>query len=379
MTPDLIRQQQNECLRLKKAGLTNSEIGQRAGLSKDQVFRRITGAKKAERLDPALRDKLNQKGITDLSGLHSGWLLEKDQDGTGSSLYFYLGPDEEKVDFVEAITEVLGDIPKLPPLVRPTVTEAAKDNATWLMMADLHIGGDYGNAELEDDFNAAVDHLVNSAPPAEKAVLVELGDLLDANDHKGVTPASNNPCDVIRDHSLRNTQTALKLMKRAAYRLLETHAELEIHLIKGNHDPTAHIAVLLALQEHFILNPQVNVVVTDEEYRVIQWGQSACFPHHGDTLKWDQLKDVFNSQYPDEWAQAKAFRLLATAHFHHDRAKDLVGAYARHFRTLHKPNGWAQGKGFFSPGSLTALTVNKFTGYGNETRANIRSARGMFQ
>lgn len=365
--------QQAACLALSREGLDREEIGKRLGLSFDQVKRRLSGARKRERLDPEIAARLARKGITDLAGLHSGWLLEKDESGSGSSLYFYLGPDQEKISFAEAIRDVLSEIPRLPPLDRAQrVLNHGFGYANWIAIADLHIGGGYGTPELEEDFNTAIDDLVARMPPAEKAVLIELGDLLDANDHKGVTPTSGNPCDVIRENHLVNTMTAVRIIKRAIYRLLETHAQVEVHLIKGNHDTSAYVGVLMGLAAHFENIPEVRIAVTDAEYRVISWGQCAAFPHHGDTLKWEQLKDVFADQFPDEWAAAKAHRILMTAHFHHDRRRDLIGCVAEQYRTLHRPNAWAKAKGLFSRGTLTAMTVHRDRGEEFRTISNIR-------
>jgi hypothetical protein len=211
-------------------------------------------------------------------------------------------------------------------------------------------------------------------------VLMELGDLLDANDHKGVTPASSNPCDVIRDNHLGNTLTAVRLLRWAVIRLLETHKTVEVQMIKGNHDTSAYIGVMVALAAHFENEPRVTINVSDAEYRVIQWGLCALFPHHGDTAKWEKLKSVWTDQWADEWAAAKAFRLIATGHLHHDKSKDLGGCMARQFGTLHRPNAWAKGRGLFSYGALTALRVHKERGYDGEKSANIKNmSKGMVQ
>lgn len=378
MMPDAgqVLREQEACLARQRRGMGTGEIARELGLTRHQVLRRLRGARKREGLDPALAARLQEKGIVDLAGLHSGWLLEKDKDGSGSSLYFHLGPDQEKIDFADAIREVLSEIPRLPPAGRPAGDPAGEGYANWVMLADLHVGGDYGDPRFETEFNRAIEDLVSRLPRAEKAVLLELGDLLDANDHKGVTPASGNPCDVRRDNHLGNTKAAVRMMRRAIMLLARTHPEVEVHLIPGNHDPSAYIAVLLSLEAHFADHPQVHIVVPEteaqEEFRVIAWGDCAVFPHHGHTAKWEQLKDVWADQFPDEWARAKAFRLIATAHFHHDRRRELVGCVAEHYRTLHAPNKWARTKGLFSRGALTALTVHKSRGEENRTMTTIK-------
>lgn len=364
--------EQTEALRLRtEERLSTGEIAERMNLSRHQVLRRLNAAAKRERLDPAMVAMLAHRGIEDLAGLHSGWLIDKDASGSGQSLYFFLGPDGEKLNFADAILDVMKDIPRLAPLDRPKKRKAGRNYANWIALADLHVGGDYGDPGLEEDYNRCIDDLIQRLPPAEHAVFFELGDLLDANDHKGVTPASGNPCDVKRDDHLVNTRVAIRLCRRTIYRLLETHQTVEAHFIKGNHDRTAYMAVMLALAEHFADNPRAKIVVSDAEFRVVSWGQCAAFPHHGDTLNWSQLKDVWADQFADEWAAARMHRHILTAHYHHDRKKDLVGAVGEQFRTLHRPNGWAKSKGLLSRGSLTAMTVHRDRGEEFRTISNI--------
>ena len=371
--------EQDRCYELLLSGKSREDISKETNLTLRQVRRRLDSAQKRSRLDPTLVKQLAQHGLVDLAGLHSGWILNKDKNGSGLSTYFYLGPDGERIDFADAMREVLSDIPKFPKIKynRAKYNESAgKDFATWVALADLHVGAYYGEPVLEEQFYQAFDQLIQGLPPAEHAVLFELGDLLDANDHKGVTPASQNPMDVKRGDFLNNTQVALRLLRWGIYRLLQAHQTVEVHLIKGNHDPSAYVAVLLALGEHFANNPRVNIVILDDEYRVISWGACAAFPHHGDTLKWDQLKDVFADQFPDEWAAAKAHRLIMTAHLHHDRKRDLLGATAEHFRTLQRPSAWAKARGLYSRGSLTAITIHKEEGERWRTLSNIKPPIG---
>ena len=371
-----ILKEQEACWGLREQGYTRKEICDATGLNIHRVKRRLSGAAKAARLDPDLKTRLNEKGITDFAGLHSGWLLDKDKDGSGSSLYFYLGPDEEKIDFVEAITEVLSEIDALAEVVAPKWEDRAKDLCNWLFLADLHVGGDYGEQRQSDDFKACIDDLVSRIPAAEKAVLCELGDLLDANDHKGVTPASGNPTDTVRDNHFFNTMEALRLLKYATYRLLERHQEVELHLIRGNHDETAFFAVLLALKEHYRDNPRVKIFIPtcpeEEEFRVVSWGSCAFFPHHGDKAKPEALKEVFTDQFSDEYAAAKAYRLIATGHLHNLQVKSLGSTEHRQFSTIHRPNRWARMQGYYNMGRLSVLTVHKTEGLTDETMSNIK-------
>ena len=358
-----------EVARLKALHYTREQISEKTGLSFRQVKRCLQSVAKAERLDPQIADELRSRGVSDFAGLHSGWILQKEKDGSGTSLYFHLGPDQERIDFAEAMREVMTEDMRLPPIAAPE--PRADDVCNFVALADLHIGRNYNHTIVEADFAACVDDLVSRLPSARKAVLVELGDLLDANDHKGVTPASGNPCDVIRHDHLANTLAAVRIMKRAIYRLAETHAEVEVHMVRGNHDETAYIAVMLALHEAFHDSPHVNIVVSDHEYRVIEWGNCGLFPNHGDKAKWAALKDTWADQFPKAWARCGVHRAIWTAHLHHYKEVDLVGVTAKHFRTVARRQQWEKEQAYFSRGTLSAETWHKTAGKIAGTDANI--------
>jgi hypothetical protein len=355
---------------MQERGLTRREIAEATGLTVRTVRRRLEAYHKRQRLDGHIAARLDAQGVTDYAGLHSGWLLDRDDTGGGSSLYFYLGPDAgDKISFADAVAEALADMPRLDPM--PRAEQNATGLANFIAVADLHVGGEWGSDRLERAYNSAVDDLVVRLPAAEKAVVLELGDLLDANDHKGVTPGSGNNCDVIRDDVLRNKLTAIRMLKRLILRLCENHAQVEVHMLRGNHDETAYMAVMLALAEHFAAVEQVRVVVTDDEYRVVRWGKCGIFPHHGDKADWQVLKDVWADQFAKEWAECSVHRAIWTAHLHHDRRRDMLGAEGEHFRTLAAPNKWARQKGFFGRGSLTGVTLHRDLGETGRTRSNI--------
>lgn len=330
-----------------------------------------------ENADPLILAAAKAVGATDITTLDYGWSLVKDENGAGHSVHWTNPASGETVSLADAILEAIGEDLRLPPL--PVAPKTGKGCATFLGLADLHVGRNYGNRDIEQDMKVAVDDIVSRLPPAEKAFLIELGDLLDANDHKGVTPSSGNPCDVIRHDHLHNTQVAIRIMKRAIYRLAERHAKVEVHMIPGNHDPTAYHAVLLALAEAFHNSKHVKIVVpksSDEElFRVIEWGKCGMFPHHGHHMKWPDLKDVWSDQFPDSWARCKAHRAIWTAHLHHFKSQDLTGCEAKHFRTVARRQQWEKEKGYFSRGTLSAETWDKQLGYITGTHSHIITPR----
>ena len=372
---------QKEALHLKDVkGLSRKQVAERMGrsersakylLERARAALKRESAQKQQSLDPEIMQRLASQGLTDLRGLHSGWLIDKNDEGSGSSLYFYLGPDQERIDFADAVRDVLSDIEPLAPISVPPLVGA--DCCNLLPLADLHCGGEYGNPEYEAKLIQLIDRIVSRLPPAEKAVVVELGDLLDANDHKGVTPASGNNCDVVRDDHFGQMKMAIRVMKHAIHRLAETHAEVEVHMMRGNHDETSFMGVLLALGAFFKDSPHVNIIETVDDYRVIEWGGCAVFPNHGDRAKWEALRDVWVADFPDEWAKAKVCRLIWTAHFHSLKSQVLAGVTCTGHRSTAKGNRYVHLNGWRSKRGICAVTLHKTEGEVDYTPSFIRA------
>ena len=301
-----------------------------------------------------------------------GWRIVVDPTTGSRNSVFWKStqPDIDPVNLAEILKDALEAVIPLAPISYPN--DLPQDLCNFIPLADLHIGGQYGDPQYLTEVKEAVEKLIQKLPKAKKAVLIDMGDLLDANDHKALTPASGNDCDVIRENHLKNTLDALEIMKLAALRLAETHEEVEIHFLRGNHDETAYIAVMVALDALFKSMPRITVVLTDDDFRVIPWGLCCVFPHHGDKAKWDDLKNVFSDQFPDAWAAAKYWRFVWTAHVHHDKQRELIGAVGEHFRTLSTPNRWAKLKCLFARGGIQAVTLHKTDGEVSRNKVNLK-------
>ena len=94
-------------------------------------------------------------------------------------------------------------------------------------------------------------------------------------------------------------------------------------------------------------------------------------PVHKGLLVLLDLKNVFSDQFPDAWAEAKYWRFVWTAHFHHDRQRDIMGVFAEHFRTLSAPNKWAKQKALFARGGIQCVTLHKERGETKRSKVNL--------
>ena len=365
---------QAEALSLwRKSDENMSKTARKMGKSRSTVQELVERALKWEAAEdsPGQVEALETTGL-DIGIARHGWRIVVDKETGSRDSVFWVSknPQIAPESFIQAMKEELKDLHSLAPVSKPMLCD--KDLCNFIPLADLHIGGQYGDPEYLKEIERCTHKLMGSLPRAKKAVIVELGDLLDANDHKGLTPASGNACDVIRENMLKNSQDATRILALFVTLALKTHEEVEVHLLRGNHDETAYIAVMMTLDAFFKDNKRVKIVVTDDDFRVIPWGLCAVFPNHGDKAKWEDLKNVFSDQFPDAWAEAKYWRFVWTAHFHHDRQRDIMGVVAEHFRTLSAPNKWAQQKALFARGGICAVTLHKQDGEVNRTKVNLR-------
>ena len=352
-------------------GKNYSTVANIVGKDESTIRRQVKTALAWDNASDGQKEALATTGL-DISQAKHGWRIIVDPvTGSRDSVFWKKEADsaEDPVNLAEALIASLRKIPPYKRIQSPSNLPGQLCN--FIPLADLHVGGEYGDPKYLDVVYEALDRLIGGLPKAKKAVLMDMGDLLDANDHHGLTPAAGNNVDVIRENHLKNTIDAVNIMSTAIVRLTETHEEVEVHLLRGNHDETSYIGVMVALHYRFKDNPQITIVLTDDNFRVIPWGTCAVFPHHGDKTKWESLKNVFADQFPDDWARAKHWRFIWTAHVHNDRQREMIGAMGEHFRTLSLGTNWAQMKGLFSRGGIQCVTLHKKWGETNRTKANL--------
>lgn len=371
-------QTQLEALRVyRECGDNATKASKELGKSPSTVRELVRKALKWENIDAGVQSAMNSTGIG-IETISGGWRITEEKDPVTGELirnsvrYTVKDRPVDSGDLVEAVKDALADVPARSEIKSPTSDQLPKDLCNFIPLADLHVGGEYGDPRYLDEVYETIHNLVSALPPATKAVLIDMGDLLDANDHHGLTPASGNECDVIRENHLKNTVDAMNIMRFAIDYLASTHEEVEVHLLRGNHDETAYIGVMVALASYYKANSRINIILTDDDFRVIRWGECTVFPHHGDKAKWEDLKSVFSDQFPDAWAQGKMWRFIWTAHVHHDKQRELIGAVGEHFRTLAAPNRWAQLKGLFSRGGIQCVTLHKTEGEIGRTKRNLK-------
>lgn len=245
-------------------------------------------------------------------------------------------------------------------------------------MGDPHFGMYAWKAEAGQDFDteiaekittAAVDRLVASAPRAERALFIPLGDLMHADDTKNRTPQSGNQLDVDTRHR-RVVMIACRAMKHAIYRLLEKHKHVTVRFVEGNHDPHASFTIALALSEHFCNNPRVTIDLSPAAFWYYRFGKVLIGATHGDKAKGRDLLGVMASDRAEDWGQTR-FRYFYHGHLHERGEKEVPGLRIEWFRTLAPLDAWAAAEGYRSGRDMYAIVMHKNFGEIERHRCDV--------
>lgn len=262
--------------------------------------------------------------------------------------------DEEAQEAArKAILAALGEeVRGMSPLV------AAPDHVYADLLAvypwgDPHVGLYVWAKECGDAFDlleaerltlGAVDRLVSSAPAAETAIILPLGDFFHANDQSNQTPAHRHQLDVDSRYP-KVLAVGIKTLRHAILRALEKHKHVVVRIEPGNHDPEAKWALAFTIAAYFENEPRVEVDLSPGKFWFYKFGRVLIGSTHGDTAKHDKLGGIMASDRPQDWGTT-AHRYFYTGHVHSSNVTELPGVVCESFRTLAAKDAYAAGHGY---------------------------------
>ena len=301
----------------------------------------------------------------------------KDGEVTGQWVKSKLDDDKSMEVVKEFITHLAKDAKGLSPLV----TKPKHANADLLCVypfGDPHIGMYAWAAEAGDDFDleiaekltlGAVDSLVASAPPAEEAIVLPLGDVFHANDQTNTTPGHKHQLDVDSRYP-KVLMAGIKTFRHAILRCLEKHKTVHVRIEPGNHDPQAKWALALALAAYFENNPRVKVDVSPSKFWFHRFGKVLIGSTHGDTVKHEGLPGVMAADRAEDWGATK-HRYWYTGHVHTQVVKEFPGVVCESFRTLAAKDAWTAGHGYRAGRDMYCIVHHRDHGEVGRHRCDI--------
>lgn len=254
--------------------------------------------------------------------------------------------------------------PVLPVATTPLVDS---DLATVLPWGDPHIGLLSWSAETGESWDLkraeeacaqVLGDLITRTPRSAEFVLVDLGDLIHAEDDKQQTYMSGHKLDV-DSRSGKIARVALRICRSAIDLALQRHGMVRVHLLRGNHDPYKSLMLGMILEAVYANEPRVRIEPFENPYQFWQWGSTAAMMHHGDGSKPQQMPGVFACD--PSWGPAK-HRVVWTGHIHSQNRWDLPGCTVESFRTIAAPDFWSHWKGYRSKRTLDCITYHRDLG-----------------
>ena len=287
----------------------------------------------------------------------------------------------DKEAMLEAALEAFkaGFLEQIDGLYKPIeAPQAAKnsDRLSCYLVGDHHLnalcwspetgGDDWDTNIAQDVLIKAVDKLVSAAGESEVGALINLGDFLHANSSDNKT-AKGTPVDV--DGRLgRVIRVVGNLFRVLITRMLETHKEVWLINVRGNHDPDASLWLNEMMRLYFASEPRVKVFDNFSKWTHFEWGETLVVMHHGDRIKTQGLYEAVTRDYAEQWGRTK-YRYLYHGHIHHRTVTELGGLHLESFGVLCPPDAYHSASGYGSARSMSCVILDK--NYGEHSRFKV--------
>ena len=293
-------------------------------------------------------------------------------DETGKVKLQWLKSDVPREQFLDAFKSVIEDLAATLP-AKPAITPplSTVDNlATLYISNDLHLGLLAWNQESGTDYNlelataqlrSAYDYLFECSPASRVGIVVDLGDLLEADNQKNVTPKSGNVLSVDSRYP-KVLRAAYEALIYAVDKALQKHEIVYFYNIEGNHDVSSGHAIREVIRTAFRDNPRVIVNESPAPIKYHQHGQVLLQFAHGDGMKMRQAGEVMAHDCQDIFSSTK-YRYSHLGHFHTDSVYDGKLCRVESHRNLAPTNAWAFHMGYRAqPGTMKSITYSASRG-----------------
>lgn len=268
---------------------------------------------------------------------------------------------------MKATVQALADkLPRVKPVPMPKTGDA--DLLNQYTITDAHMGSLAWHEETRNedyDLKIAEALLVNwfaaairIAPPAQIAVLAQLGDLLHHDSHLSVTPTHANVLDA-DSRFQKIVRAVIRVMRQVIAMLLAKHERVHIVMADANHDPASGAWLREMFSAFYDHEPRVTVDSSPGTYYAFEHGQTSLFYHHGHRrAPTKDLDTVFAGMFHDIFGRTK-HRYAHTGHKHADQLRSTNLMKVEQHETLAAPDAFAANSGWLSGRSAKVITYSK--------------------
>lgn len=296
----------------------------------------------------------------------SGVSTYYDKDGNVRGQWVKSREDRERMlqILVDQFGEIAREFPKAEKTTPPKETMGAL--MACYPIGDAHIGMRSWGEETGADFDlaiaernqcAAMEMLVEGAPAAEQALIVNLGDFLHYDSLEAKTPRSGHFLDADGRYA-KVVRVALKVIRQCITSALRKHKRVKVINAVGNHDETGALWLSVALAAIYEREPRVEVVQSPALFTYVEHGACLVGVHHGHTCKAEKLPGVMAADQPEAWGRTR-HRYWWLGHVHHQSVKEFPGVVCETFNTLAPNDAYAASGGWRSREQMQCIVLHK--------------------
>lgn len=237
-------------------------------------------------------------------------------------------------------------------------------------MWDKETGQDWNIDLAKETFYTAYDHLFATSPNSKVGIVVDLGDLTEADNNKNMTPKSGHILATDSRHG-KVLRVAYEMLIYAINQALLKHEIVYFYNIGGNHDDATSVAVREVIRMAFRGNPRVIVDETAMPIKYHQHGSVLLQFAHGDAMRMAKAGEVMAVDKADIFSQT-THRFSHFGHNHVDKVLDTPICRVESHRNLTPNNHWAYGMGYRrNPGTMKSITYHTTKGEISRSTYNI--------
>ena len=215
------------------------------------------------------------------------------------------------------------ELKPLPPI--KCAKRSGDDILNFIPIADPHFNlrthieagaeEDWDLEKAEQVITAAYFRMLESMPDSRQCLIAVLGDYFHANGKSGTTPKSGHVLD-ISSHHQKAIEVGTRCLRRIIERAAETHQNVHLMVIEGNHDPDMSSFMRVMFDQLYSKNKRIHVNMDCSHFQSFRGGDNFIGMSHGDTksaTKPNELALVFADM--DGYSESQ-FREIHTAHRH---------------------------------------------------------------
>lgn len=286
-------------------------------------------------------------------------------DGVAKAQWVKSAVDAERFEAMirEACIAACEDLPRVP--ARKSAGVFLKHLMACYPIGDAHIGmlswpeetGESWDLSIAERVQCgAMAHLVEGAPAAEKATIVNLGDWFHYDGLEPVTARSGHVLDSDGRYA-KMVRVGMKVMRQCIESALSKHRTVHVINVVGNHDDTGALWMSIALGHMYANEPRVTIDQSPAAFTYFRHGKVLVGCHHGNTCKPDKLAGVMAADRPKDWGDSE-HRYWWLGHVHHESVKEYPGVRLETFNTLAAKDAWATASGYRAARNMKCIVLH---------------------